>query len=320
MKAIRVAQFGGPEVLKLEDIGEHVPGPGEVLVAIKAAGVNPVETYIRSGSYARKPTLPYTPGTDAAGVVEALGEGVNRFQVGDHVYTIGSLTGVYAEKALCKASQVFSLPSAVAFAQGAAIGIPYATAYQALFNRARAKPGEWVLIHGATGGVGVAAIQLACSFGLKVIGTAGADAGGKLVIEQGAHFALNHQDPQIAEKVMAITSSRGVDIVLEMLANQNLARDLTMLAMGGRVVVIGCRGKVEINPRDAMQREASIVGMSLFNASEAEIQSIHAALGAGLAYGVLKPMVGRQFPLGEASKAHESVMAPGARGKTILVP
>lgn len=320
MKAIRVAQFGGPEVLKIEEIGEYTPGPGEILVAIKAIGVNPVETYIRSGSYARKPSLPYTPGTDAAGIVETVGAGVYRFKAGDSVYTIGSITGVYAEKALCKASQVFALPSKVGFPQGAALGIPYATAYQALFNRAHARAGEWLLIHGASGGVGVAACQLANSIGLKIIGTAGGEAGVNLVAEQGVEYVLNHQDSQLAEKVMEITSDRGVDIVLEMLANQNLGGDLSLLAMGGRVIVIGCRGKVEINPRDAMQREASIVGMSLFNATDSEIQSIHAALGAGLATGVLRPLIGRQLPLAEASKAQELVMAPGARGKILLVP
>jgi NADPH:quinone reductase len=320
MKAIRVAQFGGPEVLKVEDIPQYKPGVGEVLMAVKAAGVNPVEIYIRSGSYARKPVLPYTPGTDAAGIIEAVGEGVSRFRPGDRVYSIGSLTGVYAEHSLCKVGQVFPLPPSVDFTQGAALGIPYATAYQALFNRAHARAGEWLLVHGASGGVGVAACQLAIAFGLRIIGTAGADAGIKLVADQGIQHVLNHQDPQMPEKVMDITGGRGVDMVLEMLANQNLGVDLTMLAMGGRAVVIGCRGKVEINPRDAMQREASIIGMSLFNATEAEIQSIHAALGAGLATGILKPLIGRQFPLAEAAKAQELVMAPGARGKIILVP
>lgn len=320
MKAIRVAQFGGPEVLKLAEVPRPTPGPGEVLVAVKAAGVNPVEIYIRSGSYARKPALPYTPGTDAAGIVEAVGDGVEKFRPGDRVYSIGSLSGVYAEFALCKVNQVFALPASVEFAQGASLGIPYATAYQALHNRARAKAGEWVLIHGASGGVGIAACQLAAAHGMKVIGTAGGDAGAKLVAGQGIQHVLNHQDSQMPEQIQQITGGRGVDLILEMLANQNLGVDLTMLALGGRVVVIGCRGKVEINPRDAMQREASIIGMSLFNATEPEIQGIHAALGAGLASGVLHPLIGRQFPLAEAAQAQELVMAPGARGKVILVP
>src|SRR2546425_5704563 len=133
MKAIRVHQFGAPEVMRLEGVPSLKPGPGQVLVRIHAAGVNPVETYIRSGTYARKPALPYTPGTDAAGIVESVGEGVTRVDIGDRVYTAGALTGTYAEQALCLESQVHPLPKHVSFAQGAAIGIPYATAYRALF-------------------------------------------------------------------------------------------------------------------------------------------------------------------------------------------
>lgn len=321
MKAIRVHQFAGPEVMRLEeDVPDPKPGPGQVVVRIHAAGVNPADTYIRAGTYARKPTLPYTPGMDGAGVVEAVGAGVSRVKVGDRVYTAGTLSGTYAERALCAESQVHCLPQQASYAQGAAMHVPYATAYRALFQLARATPGETVFIHGASGGVGVAALQLARAAGMAVIGTGGTDKGRALVAEQGAHHVLDHRAPDYLDKLMSLTGGRGADVILEMLANVNLAKDLKVLAMGGRLVVIGNRGTIEINPRDAMGRDASIIGMSLWNASEQQLASIHAALVAGLETGTLRPVIGKEMPLADAPRAHTAIMEPGAYGKIVLIP
>ncbi len=320
MKAIRVHQFGGPEVMVAEEAADPRPADGEVVVRVKAVGVNPVDTYIRSGLYAAKPNLPYTPGADAAGLVETTGAGVKSFHKGDRVYVYGTLSGAYAELVLCKESQVHPLPGRLTFAQGAAIGIPYGTAYRALFHRAGAKAGETVLVHGASGGVGVASVQLARAAGLTVIGTAGTERGRKLAAEAGAHHVLDHGAPDYFSQIASLTGGGGVDIVLEMLANVNLGRDLTALAKNGRVVVIGSRGTVEINPRDTMMRDADIRGMTLMNASEDELAGIHAALVAGLENGTLRPVVGRELPLAEAAQAHKAVMEPGAYGKIVLVP
>jgi len=319
VKAIRVKEFGGPEVLRLEEVPTPKPGPGEVLVRIHAVGVNPVETYIRAGTYARLPELPYTPGNDGAGVVEHVGADVTEFKAGDRVYTAGSLTGTYAEFALCRKEQVHPLPANVSFAQGAAIGTPYATAYRGLLQRAVAKPGETVLVHGASGAVGTAAVQLARADGLRVFGTAGSDQGLKLAREQGAHEVFDHRAPDHFEEVMKATGGRGVDIIVEMLANVNLGKDLKILAKGGRVVIIGSRGPVEINPRDTMQRDADIRGMILPNTPPVEMTSIHAGLVAGLENGTLRPVIGKEFALAEAAEAHRAVMKPGALGKIVLV-
>jgi NADPH2:quinone reductase len=319
MKAIRVHQFGGPEVLQLEEIPTPQPNAKQVLVRVKAAGVNPVETYIRSGAYASLPPLPFTPGKDAAGIVEQIGADVKNVRVGDRVYTSSTITGAYAELAICEAEDVHSLSEKISFAQGAGINTPYATAYRALFQRARAMKSETVLVHGASGGVGTAAVQLARAAGMTVIGTGGTEEGRKLVLENGAHHVFDHRAPDYLEKIVAQTSGRGVDVILEMLANVNLGRDLTALARGGRVVVIGSRGKVEINPRDAMQRDAAILGMVLNNASATERAEIYSALGAGLENGTLRPVVGKEFPLAEAPKAHEEVMKAGAFGKIVLM-
>jgi NADPH:quinone reductase len=318
MKAIRVHEFGGPEVLRLEEVPTPRPGPGEVLVRMHATGVNPVETYIRAGTYARLPELPYTSGNDGAGVVEQVGSDVTEFKRGGRVYIAGSMSGTYAEFALCKKEQVHPLPANVSFAQGAAVGTPYATAYRGLLQRAVAEPGETVLVHGASGGVGTAAVQLARAHGLRVLGTAGSNAGIKLAREQGAHEVFDHRTPEHFEQVMKATGGHGVDVIVEMLANVNLGKDLTILAKRGRVVIIGSRGRVEINPRDTMQRDADVRGMILPNTPPAELASIHAALVAGLENGTLRPVIGKEFPLADATEAHRAVMEPGAIGKIVL--
>ncbi|HEV2861758.1 MAG TPA: NADPH:quinone reductase [Pyrinomonadaceae bacterium] len=320
MKAIRVHEFGGPEVLRYEDAPEPRPGAGQVVVRVRAAGVNPVDTYIRAGIYAIKPALPYTPGLDAAGEVEAVGEGVTGVSVGQRVYTAGSLSGTYAELALCDESQVHPLPDRVSHAQGAGVYTPYATAYRALFQRAQARAGETVLVHGASGGVGTAAVQFARAAGLRVIGTGGTEEGRRLASEQGAHHVLDHGAADYLEEVKDLTGGRGVDIVIEMLANVNLDRDLDLLARNGRVVVVGSRGRVEIDPRKTMTRDAAILGMSLLVTPPAELVEVHAALIAGLEAGTLRPVVGRELPLSDAARAHEEVLKPGAYGKIVLIP
>lgn len=320
MKAIRVHEFGDPEVMRLEEVPDPQPGPGQVVVRVHAVGVNPVDTYIRAGTYPNKPALPYTPGMDAAGVIDSIGEGVRGIEPGDRVYTAGSITGTYAEKVLCDRSQIYPLPERISFQQGAAIHVPYATAYRALFHRATAQVGEIVLVHGASGGVGIAAIQIARSAGMIVIATAGTEQGRELVREQGADRVVDHKNPEHFQQVLDITAGRGVDIILEMLANVNLGRDLKILAKNGRVVVIGSRGAVEIDPRDTMGRDASILGMTLMNASERDSLNIHMALVAGLRNGTLNPIIGREIPLAEAPRAHREVIETSAYGKIVLIP
>jgi NADPH2:quinone reductase len=320
MKAIRVHSFGPPEEMKLEELADPAPGKGQVLVSVKAAGVNPVDTYIRSGLYRPDLNLPYTPGIDAAGEIIAIGEGVNHRFIGKRVYVAWSLTGTYAEQVLCTDSQTHPLPDAISFGQGAAIGVPYGAAYRALFHRAGAQAGETVLVHGASGGVGIAAIQLARKTGMRIIGTAGTDAGRELALAQGAHHVLNHREEGYLDRIQELTCGKGADVILEMLANVNLDRDLQVLAANGRVVIIGSRGRVEIDPRNAMKREATILGMTLFNATERESASMYAAITAGLEDGTLRPIVSREIPLAEAAAAHHAVLETNTLGKIVLLP
>jgi NADPH:quinone reductase len=331
MRRILVREFGGPDVLRLDEVPTPKAGPGEILVRVRAAGVNPVETYIRAGTYARKPTLPYVPGSDGAGEIESVGpetkdvKNVEHFQAGDRVYIAGDNlsvagAGTYADYAICAPTQLHRLPNAVTFAQGAALGVPYATAERALFFRANARPADTVLVHGASGGVGVAAVQIAHARGMKVIGTAGTERGLQAVRDNGADLALNHHEPNYLDAVTKFTDGRGADVILEMAAHINLDKDFSVLAKYGRIVVIGNRGRVEVDPRGIMGRDAAILGMTLFNATPMELVSIHAALVAGLENGTLNPIVAREFPLADAPRAHEAVLEPGALGKIVLIP
>jgi NADPH2:quinone reductase len=319
VKAIRVHQFGGPEVLELHEVPTPKPGPGQILVRVHAAGVNPYDTYTRAGTYAIKPELPYTPGSDAAGTVEAVGDGVKKVKAGDRIYTAKTLSGAYAEFALTDESQVEPLPEKISFAQGSGLWVPYATAYTALYHHAHARASETVLIHGASGGVGTAAIQFARAAGMTVLGTAGSPRGLDLILKEGVDQAFDHSKPEHADQILKFTGGRGVDVILEMVAHVNLATDLKLLATNGRAMVIGNRGEITINPRDLMSRRASVRGFTLLATTASETADIHAAIAAGLENGSLRPVVGKEIPLKDAALAHQEVVAPGSFGKIVLV-
>lgn len=325
MRSIVVREFGAPEVMQVENVPDLTPSASQVLVRVRAVGVNPVDTYIRSGVYAAKPPLPYTPGNDGAGEVLAVGADVTAFKPGDRVFIAGDnlggpRTGLCAEQALCQPTQLHRLPDHITFQQGAALGVPYATAYYSLFRRAHARPAETVLVHGASGGVGIAAVELARAHGMFVIGTASTDRGRQAVLEHGAHVVVDHSDPGYLEQIAKATGGKGVDVILEMAAHINLDKDLTLLAKYGRIVVIGNRGRVEIDPRLTMGKEASILGMLLFNVTPQELSATHAALVAGLENHTLRPVVGQEFSLDDAPKAHVAVLASGALGKIVITP
>jgi NADPH2:quinone reductase len=320
MKAIVVEEFGAPDVLRVSELPDPRPGPGEVVVRVRAVGVNPVDAYRRSGRYRNLPALPYTPGSDAAGEVVETGEGVTRWSLGDRVYTDHTASRAYAELQLCREDQIHPLSARLSFGQGAALGVPYATAFRALFQRGSARPGERLLIHGATGGVGLAAVQLACAAGLEITATGGTEDGREEARRQGASQLLDHRSNDHAERLAVAAGEAGFDLILELAANENLAIDLGVLGHRGRIVVIGSRGPIEIDPRAIMGRDADVRGMTLFNTPADDLASIHAALFAGTENGSLRPILARELPLADAPAAHEQVMASGHVGKIILNP
>lgn len=319
MKAIVVHEYGEPGVMKLEDLPVPEPTGPQVLVRVMAAGVNPVDTYLRTGNHAHAPKLPYTPGKDGAGVVESVGNDVSRFKTGDRVYTADTLTGTYAEFALCNEEQLGHLPDNVTFEQGAGIWTPYATSYRALFQKAGLKSGEKVLIHGASGGVGTSAVQWAKHAGAMVLGTASSEKGRNLAADSGADSVFDHSDDGHFAAIRDLTNG-GVNVIVEMLANVNLERDFECLSMFGRIVVVGNRGSLQFTPRLAMTKDATIYGMSLFNSGSKERGEIHHAIFDGLKAGYLSPVVGKEFSLADAPAAHHAVLENHAFGKIVLKP
>lgn len=317
MKATVIRGFGEPEVMKLEEVADPTPGPGQVLISTRAIGVNPVDTYIRAGKYGTR-QFPFIPGFDAAGVVEAIGPGVTNCRTGDRVYT--SAASAYAQKIVVEQSRAYPMPERITFVEAACVGVPAATAYRALFQRGEAQAAQVVLIHGATGGVGTAALQLARAAGLTVIGTGGTEDGRKLIQRLGCHVIVDHHKSGYEKQIIDATGGRGVDLILEMLANMNLAKDLEMLAPNGKVVVIGSRDKIEIDPRLTMGKETDIRGMTLSRATPEQLRSIHAALYAAMETGIYCPVIAREMPLAEAPAAHRAILEPHAPGNLVLMP
>jgi NADPH:quinone reductase len=214
---------------------------------------------------------------------------------------------------------VHPLPAKIDFKQGAGIWVPYGTAYHALHHAAKAHASEAALVHGASGGVGIAALQIARAVGLKVLGTAGTPKGLEIAKREGAHQVFDHRKAGYHEEILQATGNRGVDIILEMLANVNLPHDTKLLANKGRVIVIGSRGEVTINPRELMARRASIRAFTLWGITPAEEADIHAGLFAGLENGTLRPVVGKELPLADAARAHKEILEPGSAGKIVLI-
>jgi NADPH:quinone reductase len=320
MRAIQVHQFGPPSVMRYDVVSDPKPAAGQVLVKVKAAGVNPVDTYVRDGTYGVQMPLPYIPGSELAGdVVEGPAD-----WVGKRVFALGTagprLTGCYAELAVCNVAELYELPAAYSYSQGAAVPVAYGTAWRALFDRGRAEPGQLVLIHGASGGVGTAAAQLAAGRGCVVFGTASSERGRKLARDCGCAEVVDHKSHGYAQDLLAFTKGRGFDVIIEMLANVNLDRDLDLLAPGGTVVVVGNRGRIEIDPRKTMGKECNITGIALWAGGQSALQRAFAGISAKLKTGAINPIVGAELPLATAAKAHELVMQDGSHGKVVLLP
>ncbi|KAK0394834.1 hypothetical protein QR680_000956 [Steinernema hermaphroditum] len=317
MRAAVVRKFGAAENILIEHAFERPsPTAGQVLVRVRSCGVNPVDTYIRSGQYANLPSLPYIPGREGAGVVEEVGEGVSDLKPGDRVWFTQPITGSAAEYTVTE--HAYILPDELTFSQGASLGIAYMTAFRALFLKAHAQKGQSVFIHGASGGVGLAACQLAASAGLKVVGTAGTEAGISIARANGAEFVANHRHSDYVQ-VLSERYPDGFDIVLEMLANVNLSHDAALVAKYGKICVIGSRGEIQINPRTLMQKESSIIGVMLWHCTREDYDHMGKEISRLIKDGHIHPVVGKEFRLEELAAAHHEVInQTGTLGKIVV--
>ncbi|MCT9078210.1 quinone oxidoreductase family protein [Streptomyces fulvoviolaceus] len=327
MRAVRIDEFGGPEVLVPVDVPDPVAGPGEVLVRIVAAGVNRVDALLRAGVYHRAGRPPLIPGAEAAGVVAAVGEGVTGFVPGQRVVTLdaGKSPGFYAELVAVPATQVVALPDGVDLVQAAALPVAWLTAWYCLRTLARVSKEDTVVVKAAASGVGTAAVQIAAEVGARVVALAGSPEKAAWAGEFGAHVTVDtsaYPDDAEVEEVLRLTDGRGADVVLDTVGGRAFGRSLREVGQGGRVVALA---NVALEPstvdtRDFYPKNASILGFQLTNRQlhgydpRADLRDIVDRVAAG----VFRVPVETVVPLEEARAAHERLASRENRGKIVL--
>ncbi len=324
MKSIRVHQFGGIENLVYEEAPDPSPNAGEILVKVKAAGINPLDLAIRSGKHPMSTmmTLPYIPGVEAAGIVESIGPECTNFEVGDKVFG-RAIGGSYCEWTKLAARETCHKPTEFSFEEAAGIPIVFMTAWQALFNRANLQQGETVLIHAGGGGVGTAAIQLAKRSGATVLTTVGSSEKADRAKNLGADHAILYKESSFDEEVKRLTDGQGVDVIIETVAAENLPKDIQALRINGRIVVIGNgTGKgpeatLPVGP--SLFKELRLFSMTLNNAGE-EAPDIMRGLKQAFAEGNTKPQASVSFPLKDAAQAQQTLISGQFFGKISLSP
>jgi NADPH:quinone reductase len=323
MKAIVFAQTGGPEVLALSDVPRPEVRPGMVLIQVRAIGVNFADTRFRQGTYVAKPKLPDTPGMEAAGVVEAVGDGVSEFRPGQRVaaFTVKS----YAEYCQAPASMVLALPDGVTFEQGAAFPIQVLTAYHMLHTVDTTGPGRVVLVHSAAGGVGLAAVQLAKAAGARVFGTVSSDAKIPLVREHGADAVINYATAKFADEALKLTQDRGVDLILDAVGKPTFEEGLRCLAPFGHLILYGRAGG-PTDPLNVSALSAKSIKVSGFMVPTVtrnfpdKTRESAARCFALMREGKLRLHIGKTFPLAQAAEAHRYLESRQSTGKLILIP
>jgi len=294
----------------------------EVLVRVRYAGVNPVDTYIREGAFPDMPSLPYTPGADGAGEIASIGARVKSVKVGDTVFFCslfaGNTQGSYGEYSVVLECDVWSLPSDSRLDLAAGLGVPYITAHRSLFLKGHSKSGDTILVHGGSGAVGRAAVQMAVHHGLKVLATAGSDQGLADLKELGAE-CYDHRDKAYPAEILKRYPKK-LDVILEMRADVNLDMDSQLIGQNGRIVVIGCRGPTQIDGRNLMFPEACIIGIVLASSTKDEWQLSARYVKDGFIAGYHTPNVSQIYSLEEAAQAHRDVITNpgGAQGKRVI--
>lgn len=324
MKAVRIHEYGGPEVLVYEEVPAPEPGPVQILVRVEAATVNPVDVAVREDRFPTPKAPPKTLGSDGAGVVEQVGHDVSSVKSGDEVFFSGlgiGSEGSYAEYALIAEAQAVPIPAGLTFVDAAALGMAFPAAYYGLVTRGAVQTGETVLVQGAAGGVGSASVQLAVAFGARVIGTVNGAAEADLVRSLGAEATIDYRTEDVVARALELTDGKGPDLVHELVVSVNLPADVRLLATGGRIVCTGQGPSPEatVPIGDALAKDATLLFMNLNNAKRAGVAAIAREIAQMAADGRIKPVIGEELPLAEARHAHE-LLAGDHLGKIVLLP
>jgi NADPH:quinone reductase-like Zn-dependent oxidoreductase len=342
MKAVVLHRHGGPEVLQYEDVPDPRPACGQVLVRVKAVALNRLDIWVRNGLPHLKISYPHILGADVAGIVEAVGDGVTGVETGTPVllqpaiscgrcraclagqdnlcrqYAIlGENTrGGYAEQIVVPVQSLLPFPEGMSFEHAACIPLTFMTAWQMVVRRAQVKPGEWVLVHAAGGGVGSAAIQIAKLYGATVVTTVGSDDKIDKSRALGADHVLNHRKQDFAKEIHALTGRRGVDVVIEHVGPATLAKSLRSLVWGGRLAICGSTSgpTAEVNLTEVFFRQLQILGSTM--GSKADLFAVLDHVRAGR----LRPVFDSALPLSRAKEAHERLEGRAQFGKIVLVP
>ncbi len=324
MRAIRFHELGGPEVLRYEEAPEPRPGPGEVLIRVRAAGVNYADTMFREGRYFLRPEFPQIPGLEAAGEVVAVGEGVSGFAPGDRVMGPLEKAGGYAEYAVAPARHLTRIPGSVSWVDAAAIPIAAVTADQVLHVAGRLAAGESVVVHAAAGGVGMLLVQMAKLAGARVIATASTDEKRQLALSLGADMAIDYTQADWPQQVRAATGGRGADVICEMLGGDAFTAGWTCLAPWGRIVVFGmASGQMpSFNPIMLMPQNQSVTGYYVTSALERSdlTQESYKRIWHALSERKLRIIIGETAPLSAAADVHRRLQGRQTTGKLVLLP
>jgi NADPH2:quinone reductase len=323
VRAVVCEAFGGPEVLAAREVPDPTPpGPGELQVRINARGVQYVDVLMLAGKYQFRPEPPFIPGSEGAGEVASVGAGVDGFKPGDRVMCRQRL-GAFAELGNCRAEDCDPIPATMRLEEAAVFRNVYHTAYHALLQRGRLKAGEWVLIHGAAGGIGLPAIQIAKLYGARVIATASTEEKRAICLEEGADYAIDYQ-AGFRDKVMDLTGGRGIDIIYDPVNGPTFEESLRCLAWGGRILILGFLGGA---PALARTNYLLIKGIEAIGVRIGGLNEAHPDVAAAniktlielAAQGKLKPRIWRSFPLERAADAVQALIDRQVIGKAVLV-
>ncbi|WP_034387426.1 NADPH:quinone oxidoreductase family protein [Deinococcus sp. YIM 77859] len=323
MKAVVVERLGPPDVMELRELPVPQPGPGEVRLRVEAVGINFADVLAVAGEYLTRTRVPYTPGMEFAGVVDALGEGVTGVQLGQRVAALAGRGGL-AEYAVTPAAALVPIPASLSAEQAAAFPVSYFTAYHGLKTLGRGQPGEWVLVQAAAGALGTASVQLAKALGLNVLATASTEEKLAVARKLGADLTLLQDDPERVHKAREATGGKGIPLILEVVGGKRFQESLDMAAHRGRIIVIGnaSREQAHLRPVELMKRNLTVTGLWLTSLMGDEEATREAAevLTRLVASGQVVPQVGPIYPLADSARAFQDILDRKTTGKVLIRP